>query len=310
MTMPSWTERTLVRFRVGTPIKSEPPSALRVASAAAVSVVLSVCANAGLVKWATNAFPSTRDYPHFRFVDYATLTAVGVVAASWAWFVTTRVTSTPRWAFFRLAVVVMAVLWIPDVYLFFRHEPTSAVWFLISMHLAVALITYNVLVHLASVRDRPRAPAAMGLPAAGVSPPLLVKRGAWTTMMLLVGAEMLLGFAELLSVPFDRPNGWLIRQGEAITLVHGSIGGVLGFGALALYFLSSREERIERIGAVVGLVGVAIAGAGGFFCYAHSLRLVGMVLMFLGGSTAFFGYLMPTIDDAPQTAYAQRTGSS
>jgi hypothetical protein len=121
-------------------------------------------------------------------------------------------------------------------------------------------------------------------------------------MILLVGAEMLMGFVELLSVPYDRPNGFVIRQGEAITIVHGALGGVLGFGALVIVALASREGRVEHIAAGVGLVGVGIGGIGGFLCYAHSLRLVGMVLMFLGAATAFFGYLMPTIDDAPNPA--------
>jgi len=302
--MPSWTEKTFVRLRIGVPALSAPPSALRVSVASVLSVVASVAANAAIVRWATSEFPSTKNYSHFRFVDYATLTAVGVVAASCAWFVTTRVTTAPRWFFFRLAVLVMLVLWIPDVYLFIHHEPTSSVFFLMLMHLVVAQITYSALVYLAPVRIQSLV-ASAELESNGVSPRELLSKGAWTSMMLLVGLEMLLGFGELLSVPFDRPNGWVIRQGEAITLLHGAVGGVLGFGAVAIYFLTSRDERIDRIGAVVGLVGVAIGAVGGFCCYAHSLRLVGMVLMFLGGSTAFFGYLMPSLDDAPQTSYAQ-----
>jgi len=273
--------------------------------ASVLSVIASLGANAALVKWATSEFPSTRNYSHFRFVDYATLTTVGVVAASCAWFAITRVVVTPRWFFVRLAVFVMLVLWIPDLYLFSRDEPTSGVFFLMLMHLAVALITYNSLVYLAPAHKPSLVAPRVELEPPGDSGRALLTKGAWTSMMLLVGLEMLLGFGELLSVPFDRPNGWVIRQGEAITLLHGAVGGVLGFGAVVIYFLASRDERIERIGAIVGLVGVAIGGVGGFCCYAHSLRLVGMVLMFLGGSTAFFGYLMPTLDDAPQTSYAQ-----
>ena len=310
MTIPSWTDKTLSRLHIGAPLARDPPSALRVAVAAVVSVIGSVAANAGLVKWATSEFPSTMNYSHFRFVDYATLTTVGVIAASVAWFVTTRVTSTPRWFFLRLAVLVMLVLWLPDAYLFLRHEPTTGVVFLMLMHVAVALITYNALVYFAPVRSGLRAPAKVEPGSADETTRALLTRSAWTTMTFLVGVEMLLGFAELLSVPFDRPDGWIIRQGEAVTLVHGAVGGVLGFGALAMYLLASRDDRIERIGAVVGLVGVAIGAIGGFCCYAHSIRLIGMVLMFLGGATAFFGYLMPTIDDAPQTSYAQRTENS
>lgn len=282
---------------------------MRVLWVSVLSMVVSLAGDAGLVKWATSAFPSTKDYAHYRFVDYGPLTIVGVAGACLAWFAITRVTSSPRWLFFRLAVTVMFGLWIPDLYLFVRGEPTSAVLSLMLMHLVIALVTYNALVHLAPVRqselvnvgspswsakavtDRSEKVATHG-----------VSRGAWTTMMMLVGAEMLIGFAELLSVPFDRPNGWVVSQGEAITLVHGALGGVLGCGALAIFALASREGRVERIAAIVGLIGVAIGGLGGLFCYAHSLRLIGMVLMFLGAATAFFGYLMPTIDDAPDPA--------
>jgi hypothetical protein len=288
------------------------PSIVRVSCAAVLSIVVSLGADAGLVKWVTNAVPATADYSHFRFVDYGTLTVVGVSGACAAWYVVTRVTSSPRWLFLRLAVAVMLVLWIPDMYLFARGEPANAVLILMLMHLAIALVTYNSLVHLAPVSD-PTSVAVHSPSSArlGINTPpehattFAVSRGAWTTMMLLVGAEMLIGFVELLSVPFDRPNGWVVRQGEAVTLVHGALGGVLGFGALTIFALASRQGRIEHIAAVVGLIGVAVGGLGGFFCYAHSLRLFGMVLMFFGAATAFFGYLMPTIDDPPSAAPLQ-----
>jgi hypothetical protein len=264
-----------------------------------LSIAVSLLTDVGLVKWATSTFPSTNGYAHFRFIDYGTLTVVGVAGACAAWFVVTRMTSSPRWLFFRLAITVMLALWIPDLYLFAKGEPTNAVLVLMLMHLMIALVTYNALVRLAPVRNAEFARATVT--ANPLNRPAISRR-AWTTMMLLVGAEMLIGFVELLMVPFDRPNGWVIRQGEVVTLLHGTLGGVLGFGALVIVVLASREGRVERIAATVGLIGVVVGGIGGFFCYAHSLRLIGMVLMFLGAATAFFGYLMPTIDDAPDTA--------
>jgi hypothetical protein len=77
---------------------------------------------------------------------------IGVIIACVAWPVVTRVSSDPRWLFFRLAVLVTLVLWLPDAYLLYQGQPGSAVAFLFLMHLAIALVTYNLLVHLAPVR--------------------------------------------------------------------------------------------------------------------------------------------------------------
>jgi hypothetical protein len=66
-----------------------------------------------------------------------------------AWPVITRISSAPRWIFFRLAILVTLVLWLPDVYILYLGQPADAVAVLIVMHLAIALITYNLLVRLA-----------------------------------------------------------------------------------------------------------------------------------------------------------------
>ncbi|MFZ1063081.1 MAG: hypothetical protein WAN30_06375 [Acidimicrobiales bacterium] len=298
-------ENALTRLRVDSTTAGDPPSWPRVAVGTVLAVVVSLAADFGVVKWAAAALPSIKDYPHFEFVDYGTLTIVGVVGAGAAWFVVTRVTSSPRWLFLRLALVVTLVLWIPDVYLLVRREPTGAVLFLMLMHVLIAVVTYNALVRLAPVESDG---ARRGTGVDVSIERSVISRRAWTTMMMLVGAEMLIGFGELLAVPFDRPNGWVISQGEAVTLIHGALGGLIGLGAVAIYALASRAERIERIAATVGLCGVGVGGVGGFFCYAHSLRLIGMVLMFFGAATAFFGYLMPTIDDVPDTEHFRPPG--
>jgi hypothetical protein len=43
-------------------------------------------------------------------------------------------------------------LLLPDLYIWMRGQPGRAVLVLVAMHLAIALITYNVLVRLAPVR--------------------------------------------------------------------------------------------------------------------------------------------------------------
>jgi hypothetical protein len=85
-------------------------------------------------------------------VDYAKLTIIGVVIACLAWPVATPLSSAPRWLFLRLAILVTAVLLLPDAWLLARGSPPKAVAVLVVMHLAIAVITYNCLVHLAPVR--------------------------------------------------------------------------------------------------------------------------------------------------------------
>ncbi len=103
-------------------------------------------------------FPATKGYVHFQFGDYAKLTIIGVLIACAAWPVVARVTSDPRWVFFRLAILVTVVLLLPDVYIWMQGQSGQAVMFLVLMHLAIAVITYNLLVRVAPVR----APASHG----------------------------------------------------------------------------------------------------------------------------------------------------
>jgi hypothetical protein len=128
------------------------PSAGRVLLATVVSIVGSLLVDAILVVIAQAIFPGTKGYAHFQFADYAKLTVIGVIIACIAWPITTRITSQPRWMFFRMAVLVTLVLWLPDVYILVNGQPAKAVAFLFLMHLAIALVTYNALVHLAPVR--------------------------------------------------------------------------------------------------------------------------------------------------------------
>ena len=137
---------------------ARPPSALRVVVALVISVAGSLAADALLVAACTALFPSTKGYVHFQFHDYAKLTIIGVVIACLAWPVVTRISSAPRWLFFRLAVLVTLVLWAPDLYILDLGQPATAVAVLMIMHLAIALVTYHALVHIARVRSL--APAA------------------------------------------------------------------------------------------------------------------------------------------------------
>lgn len=132
------------------------PKASRIALATVAAIAGSLIADALLVVIGQAAFPATKGYVHFQFPDYAKLTVIGVVIACVAWPVVTRVSFDPRWLFFRLAILVTVVLLLPDVYILYRGQPVDAVAVLMVMHLAIALVTYNLLVHMAPCGSRSR----------------------------------------------------------------------------------------------------------------------------------------------------------
>jgi hypothetical protein len=122
-----------------------------------VSLAGSPLAAATPVALGTHLFPSTIGYGHFQLSDYGKLTVIGVLIACIGWPVVTRIASSPRWVFFRMAIAVTIVLWIPDVYILVKGQPPRAVAVLMVMHLAIALVTYNSLVHIAKAGPpRPR----------------------------------------------------------------------------------------------------------------------------------------------------------
>lgn len=147
--------RGLELVRVDFAPRHRQPSLPRVVVAALVAIAGSLLADALLVAIGTAVFPSTHGYVHFRFSDYAKLTVIGVIIACAAWPIFTRLTSAPRWLFFRLAILVTVVLWLPDLYILYRGQPADAVAILMVMHVAIALVTYNVLVHGSPVSSDP-----------------------------------------------------------------------------------------------------------------------------------------------------------
>ena len=154
--LPSLVDRGLRLARVDFGVAHRQPSGVRVIVALVVSVIGSLAADALLVTIGQAVFPSTKGYGHFQFSDYAKLTVIGVVIACVAWPIVTRISSAPRWLFFRMAIAVTLVLWLPDLYILLRGAPGHAVAVLVLMHLAIALITYNCLVHIAAVRGSGR----------------------------------------------------------------------------------------------------------------------------------------------------------
>jgi hypothetical protein len=286
-----------------------------VALVTALAAGASVAANFALVRLATAFDPSLQHYSHFRLSDYGTLTVVGVICAGVAWYLATRNLAAPRHTFFRVAVVSMVVLWMPDVWLFIKHEPTRAVIYLIVMHLAIALITYNLLVFAAPVNAHAMDVAPAPRSRAGLEGDTMGERvphSLWVVLMMAVSVEFFAGLIEMLYVPLNRPNGWLAHRGEAIYLVHALLGALLGVAALVVAFhvLRTQVHRVDRIAAVSGLCGVVIGALGGALCVSHSLRLAGMALMFVGVAVAFFAYLIPMIDENQPISSASTTAAT
>jgi hypothetical protein len=147
-------DRCLAVTKVDFAPKHRPPSAVRVLLATAVALLGSLAADAALVALGEAVFPTTKGYGHFQFSDYSKLTILGVIVACAAWPIVTRISSAPRWLFFRLAIVVTFVLFLPDFYILKQGQPAKAVAVLLCMHIAIAVVTYNALVHLAPVRGR------------------------------------------------------------------------------------------------------------------------------------------------------------
>ena len=145
--------RALGLVRVDLAPAHRQPTSLQVAIATAVSVAGSLAVDALLVVIGQAVFPSTKGYVHFQFSDYAKLTVIGVLIACAAWPIVTRISSDPRWLFFRLAIAVTLVLWLPDLWILHLGQPVQAVVVLMLMHLAIAVVTYNSLVRIAAIRS-------------------------------------------------------------------------------------------------------------------------------------------------------------
>jgi hypothetical protein len=148
------------------------PAATRLAVASAVSIIGSLIADAVIVALGEAVWPATRGYEHFAFADYGELTVIGVVAACAGWPIVTWVCAAPRWLFLRLAVLVTAILLLPDVYIWFQGQPGDAVTVLMIMHVAIGVVTYGALTRIAPTRGRP------GGRGDGDTPRLRVEHGA------------------------------------------------------------------------------------------------------------------------------------
>ncbi len=130
-------------------------------------------------------------------------------------------------------------------------------------------------------------------------------------MATLVCADAALGVAAILALSFHRPSSLLPVRGRDLYLAHALLGLVVTAGALALLGPARRLSRPAWVGALAGVIGIGVAGAGGLLAALQATRLLGMGLMLIGAVTAAGGYLMPLIDAVPPPGEpSRRAGSS
>ena len=135
--------------------------------------------------------------------------------------------------------------------------------------------------------------------AASGGPSWVWNLSAWVAMACAVGLEFAVGVAALVLVPVGRSNQLIPRPGRTVYLVHAGWGGVLVVGAVMLLVASWRSNRLLRLSALTGVIGILLGAGGGVLAVHHSTRLGGIVLMFLGSIIAIFGYLVPVGESLP-----------
>ena len=80
-----------------------------------------------------------------------------MLGGAFGWPIVTRISSAPRWLYARLTVLISLALFLPDVWLLIRGQSLQEVVVLMAMHVAIALIIYNVMVRVAPADEGRRA---------------------------------------------------------------------------------------------------------------------------------------------------------
>ncbi len=145
--------RLLGYFGVDLPMGKAQPNPIRFVAAVIAAVVLSIAACWALAALGVALDPATATYEHFRFGDYAKLTIIGVGIAGIAWPIATLLSQDARRIYLWAAVIVTLVSFAPDAWIIRGGQPVAAVIVLMIMHVALALITYPVMVFGAPQRS-------------------------------------------------------------------------------------------------------------------------------------------------------------
>jgi hypothetical protein len=129
-----------------------PPTLGRFVLATASALSGSLVADGVVVAVTEHLYPSLRHYAHFTPVAWVGLSVIGILGASAGWPVVAAFTRRPRWLYGWMAFAVTLVLLLPDIALLGQGNPGKAVAALMTMHMTIAVVTFESLVRLAPER--------------------------------------------------------------------------------------------------------------------------------------------------------------
>ena len=96
------------------------PQWWRVALATVLAIGLSLAADAALVAIGDARVPRDQGLRALPVLRLRQADGRGRLIGCAAWPIVTRISSAPRWLFFRLAILVTLVLWLPDVWIWHK----------------------------------------------------------------------------------------------------------------------------------------------------------------------------------------------
>ena len=185
----------------------------------------------------------------------------------------------------------------PTSYLLVRRQPPRDVAVLMVLHLAVAVVTYQVVVRLAPPRRRRAGGGGRGGDrgrgvADRLAPPGRCSWPCWSEWSSPWAS------ATLVVVPTGRPTGWWPEQGTVVYLAHALVGLPLGVSGRACFLRRGPALHPPAPAERLGRRGRAWPWPARAACWPWPTRSAwwGWRLMLVGPVVAGFGYLIPTFD--------------
>ncbi|MGT2425413.1 DUF6069 family protein [Amnibacterium kyonggiense] len=163
--VPPVIRRAAAAVRADLPGLPAVPGVGRFAVAVVAAVIGSLLACAVVAAATVALVPSLAGYGHLRVGDWAELTVIGVVVAAFGWPLAAAIWSSARAPFLVLTIAVTVLSFAPDLWILRQGQPPLGVLALAVMHVAVAVVTYPVLVLVAP--QRRSAPGARGARGSG-----------------------------------------------------------------------------------------------------------------------------------------------
>ena len=127
---------------------------MRIVLATAIALVVAIPLDLAIEAFARQAFAVSPEFEPFQGT-VAPYTAGGVILAGAAFAVLQRFVRDAARVYVRLAIVALALTWIPDIALLFINEPGAtvpAVASLMVMHAVAAAVVVTLLVRIAGAR--------------------------------------------------------------------------------------------------------------------------------------------------------------